>query len=190
VEYDTLKLTVDLPECDKFALVSEMLRKAEVLDKDIRFTKPDLSCLMDSNNKNTKISKELEFHLTLFEIFQISSQLYLKQVIRKLPPMVPEIEMLFYNLREDLKIMITSSMFKKSLAFPMLMLGICACGTDDRNSVKSMFEELIQTCGYLSSYYKIWVVIQKIWEINEMGTINIDWFKITKQLGWKLSLAR
>ena len=53
-----------------------------------------------------------------------------------------------------------------------------------------MFETLIQTCGYLCSYYKIWVVVQKIWEINAMGTIYVDWFKITKQLGWKLSLGR
>lgn len=185
VEYSSLQISLDLPECDKFEVISKMMKKSEELDKSIRFAKPDLSCLQYLNSPD-----ELESHLTLFEVYQLASQIYLRQVIRKLPPVVPEIQVLAFNLREDLKFLIKSNKLKNSLAFPMLLLGISSTSTEDRNEVLKMFKSLIQTCGYLSSYQKLLIVVQKIWNLNENGSLYVDWFRVTKQLGWRLNLGR
>ncbi|KAG0687263.1 hypothetical protein C6P40_002576 [Pichia californica] len=185
VEYSSLQISLDLPECDKFEVINKMMKNSEILDKSIRFAKPDLSCLQYLNS-----SDELESHLTLFEVYQLSAQIYLRQVIRKLPPVVPEIQVLAYNLREDLKFLIKSNKLKNSLAFPMLLLGISSTSTEDRTEVSRMFKSLIQTCGYLSSYQKLLIVVQKIWNLNNNGSLYIDWFRVTKQLGWRLNLGR
>lgn len=185
VEYSSLQLSLDLPECDKFDVINKMMKKSDVLDKSIRFAKPDLSCLQYLDS-----SDELESHLTLFEVYQLSAQIYLRQVIRKLPPVVPEIQVLAYNLREDLKYLINSNKLKNSLAFPMLLLGISSTSTEDRKEVSKMFKNLIQVCGYLSSYQKLLIVVQKLWNLNNNGSLYVDWFKITKQLGWRLNLGR
>lgn len=185
VEYSSLQISLDLPQCDKFEVISKMMEKSDILDKKIRFAKPDLSCLQYLNS-----SVELEYHLTLFEVYQLSSQIYLRQVIRKLPPVVPEIQVLVYNLKEDMKMLITSTTLKNSLAFPMLLLGISSNTTEDRKEVSKMFKTLIQACGYLSSYQKLFIVVEKIWDLNNNGSLYIDWFKVTKQLGWRLNLGR
>lgn len=185
VEYNTMQVNLDLPECDRFEIMNKMMKRSDQLDKEIKFTKPDLTCL-----PYFQTPEELEFHLTLFEVYQLATQIYLRQVIRKLPPMVPEIQILAYNLREDLRILVKSPRLKNSLAFPMLLLGITAVTTQDRKDVKDMFNILIQVCGYLSSYQKLLFVVQKIWSLNENGIIYIDWFKVTKQLGWRLNLGR
>lgn len=185
VEYSSLQLSLDLPECDKFDVMNKMLIQSNSLDKSIKFSKPDLSCLQYLNSPD-----ELESHLTLFEVYQLAAQIYLRQVIRKLPPVVPEIQILSYNLREDLKILIKLNKLKNSLAFPMLLLGISSTSSIDRKEVVGMFKSLIQNCGYLSSYHKLLIVVQKIWDLNNNGSLYVDWFKITKQLGWRLNLGR
>lgn len=185
VEYNALKISADYPECDRYSVVSEMLEKANNLDNMISFCKPDLTSL-----KHLETKVELEYHLTLFEAFQIATQLYLRQVIKNLPAVVPEVELLCMNLKEDIKVLIEAKRFRKSLAFPMLLLGLCVGSQNDRVQVKRFFEELIKMCGYLSSYQSIWVVIQKVWELNNNGQVYVDWFKITKQMEWKLNLAR
>lgn len=72
----------------------------------------------------------------------------------------------------------------------MLLLGISAVTKTDRKEVIQIFKKLIQTCGYLSSYQKLLFVVQKIWDLNETGSLYIDWFQVTKQLGWRLNLGR
>ena len=185
VEYSSLQVSLDLPECDKYELINKMLDRSDKLDKMIRFAKPDLSCLQYLNSPD-----ELESHLTLFEVYQLSSQIYLRQVIRKIPPVVPEVQVLAYNLREDLKILVKSAKLKNSLAFPMLLLGISSTSNEDRKEVSKMFKSLIQSCGYLSSYQKLLIVVQKIWTLNNNGSLYVDWFRVTKQLGWRLNLGR
>lgn len=185
VEHNSLQASLDLSECDKFEIINKMMTKSDMLDESIKFSKPDLSCLQYLNS-----SSQLEIHLTLFEVYQIASQIYLRQVIRKLPPIVPEIQVLAYNLKKDLRLLLESLELKNSLAFPMLLLGISSSSADDKKEVTGMFKRLIQVCGYLSSYQKLFIVVQKIWDLNNNGSLYIDWFRVTKQLGWRLNLGR
>lgn len=184
VEYSTLQVSLDLTDCSKYELMANVIDKAEKLDKKILFTKPDLSCL-----KHLNTPEELEGHLTLFDVYQISAQIYLRQVIKKLPSVVPEIEMLFFHLKEGVAFLVKTK-FRKSLGFPMLVTALAATSKEDRQDVKSLFENLIQCCGYLSVYQKLWTVIQKVWELNQNGNLYVDWYKITKQFGWRLNLGR
>lgn len=180
VEYTSLGLT----ESDNHENLTQLMQKSEDLDAQIRAAKPDTSCL------KCLVSDEIEYHLTLFEAYQISAQIYLREVIRKLPPVVPERQILGYDLREDIQVMIKQPSLRKSLGFPMLLLGTSAVEQDDRNEIAQMFESLIQACGYLSSYQKLWIVVQKIWELNCNGYLYIDWYRVTAELGWRLNLGR
>lgn len=185
VEFSSLQVSLDLPDCDKYEVISKMMKKSDELDKTIRFCKPDLSHLQYLEN-----SDELESHLTLFEVYQLAAQIYLRQVLRKLPPVVPEVQVLGYNLKEDLKMLIASPKLKHSLAFPMLLLGISSTSNENRRDVLKMFKSLVQNCGYLCSYQKLMIVVQKIWDLNNNGSLYVDWFRVTKQLGWRLNLGR
>lgn len=161
-----------------------ILDKSNELELEIKNCKPDISSL------NITDLKELEIHLTLFEVYQISSQLYIKQVIKKLPPIVPEIQVLYFSLQKDLFILQNYSFLQRNLAFPMLLLGLCCCHDKDKVHVELLFKNFIKKNGYLSSYQKTWIVIQKLWKLNKNGETYVDWFKITKKLGWRLNLAR
>lgn len=185
VEFRDLNLITDFPECDRYDISYRVMEKASELEKKIKFSKPDLSCLKDITS-----SEELENHLTLFEIYQLAAQIYLREVIRKLPPIVPEMKILSHMLYDDLKVVIGCKQLQKSLAFPMLMLGTNSVSDEEKKEVKGMLEFLIQSCGYLSSYQKLWIVIQKIWGLNSNGALYVDWFAVTKELGWRLNLGR
>lgn len=187
VEYNSLKASFDLPECDKFEVVSTIIKRANGLDKDIQFTKPNGSYLKKIKSEE---EEEIEEHLTLFELYQLSAQIYVRQVIKKLPPIVPEIEVLFFALKQDLQILVKAKRLKNILGFPMLIAGVSAVTKEDRDDVKDMFNRMIQTCGYMSGYQKLWIVIKQIWEINKNGAFCVDWFDITKEMGWKLNLGR
>jgi len=182
VEFNSLNTNLDLLESDKMNILNKVLERSENLDYRIKSTTPDISFL----------SNEIDVgnHIAFFEIYKLSTQIYLRQVIRKLPPIVPEIQILSYNLRKNMKNLINSSTLKNSLAFPMLLLGISSTNVEDRKEVLRMFKSLIQSCGYLSSYQKLLLVVEKIWELNNNGSIYIDWFKITKKMGWMLNLGR
>lgn len=184
VEYNALKVATEYPHHDRYSVVSEMLEKANNLDNEISFCKPDLSGLI------LETKGELEYHLTLFETVQIATQLYLRLVIKNLPAVVPEVELLCMNLKDDINVLINAKRFKKSLSFPMLMLGLCVANSSDRADVRMYFEELIKMCGYLSTYQSIWMVIQRVWESNNHGQVYVDWFKISREMEWKLNLAR
>lgn len=187
VEYNSLKASFDLPECDKFEVVSTIIERANGLDKDIQFTKLDGSYLKRIKSEE---EEEVEEHLTLFELYQLSAQIYVRQVIKKLPPIVPEIEVLFFALKQDLQMLVKAKRLKNILGFPMLIAGVSAVTKEDRDDVTDLFNRMIQTCGYMSGYQKLWIVIKQIWEINKNGAFCVDWFDITKEMGWKLNLGR
>ncbi len=185
VESSSLSHSLDLPDCDEYDLMDKMMIKSIRLDERIKSATPDSACL-----KFLYSPEELEYHLTLFEVYQLSAQIYLREVIRQLPPVVPEMAVLAYRLRNHMKIIIECKLLKKSLAFPMLLLGTTSSRPEERKEVRIMFESLIQHCGYLSSYQKLWLVVQKIWDINKNGALYVDWFKVTEQFGWRLNLGR
>lgn len=185
VEFSSMNVSLEMPECDKYDFLSKMMERSSDLDHRIKFARPDLTCLHFLKSRD-----EMEYHLTLFEAYQLSAQIYLREVIRKLPPVVPEMEVLAYNLREDMKFLVNCKRLQKILAFPMLLLGTSSTGKNDRAEVEQMFDKLIQSCGYLSSYQKLWIVVQKIWELNKSGALYVDWFKVTREFGWRLNLGR
>lgn len=185
VESSSLSHSLDLPDCDEYDFMSKMMTKSIDLDERIKNAKPDSASL-----RFLYSPEELEYHLTLFEVYQLSAQIYLREVIRKLPPVVPEMAILAYRLRNEMKIIIECKLLKKSLAFPMLLLGTTSSRPKERKEVAFMFESLIQHCGYLSSYQKLWIVVQKIWDLNKDGALYVDWFRVTEQFGWRLNLGR
>ncbi|GMG32536.1 unnamed protein product [Ambrosiozyma monospora] len=185
VESQVLHLTFEMTEEDKFDVINRILEGAHSLEQEIKDAKPDLDCAQFFEPTDL-----LENHLTLFECYQIAAQIYLKQVIRKFPPVIPEIELLSFRLLGDLKLLVEVPSFKKSLAFPLLVLGSCCITSVQRKQMKGMLDKLVQTCGYTCSYQKIIYVLSKLWEINENGKVYVDWYVITKQLGWRLNLGR
>lgn len=131
---------------------------------------------------------DMENHLQMFELYQLSIKLYIKHVIRRLPPVVPEMQFLFYKIKKYLKILMNSSV-KMSLCFPLLICGLVAVTLLDREELERLIVEFESQYEF-NNAKKIHFIVKEIWNLNQSGTLYVDWFNVTKRFGWRLNLGR
>ncbi|ODV88117.1 hypothetical protein CANARDRAFT_193026 [[Candida] arabinofermentans NRRL YB-2248] len=131
--------------------------------------------------------KELELHLTLFEAYRLSISIYLRNLIRKVPPASPEIQLLFIELVKCLDIVMGSNV-QASLCFPLLLAGVSAVFSNDRNMIEQKLKTMCEEFP-VKNFKRVLTIIKKTWQLNEEGRKCIYWFDITKELGWDLCLA-
>lgn len=161
---------------------TEMDNKYKSLEKQIENTRPHKRSLC-----YLKSDKDLEIHLTLFEVFRLSASIYLKTTIKKIPPVSPEIQHLLVDLIPCINIIIGSSV-QASLCFPLLVTGISSISQSDRSFIK---EKVSQMSSYfpVKNFKRILVIIEETWKINRNGLDCTQWFDISSKFGWDLCLA-
>ncbi|CDK25000.1 unnamed protein product [Kuraishia capsulata CBS 1993] len=174
----------DITDDQRVSMLTSVLERATELDLEVENSKLNAS---DFDNL-VRGDVPLEHHLTLFELFQLAIQIHLRQAVRRLPPIVPEIQCLLYRMKSCLKVIINSSV-KSSLCFPLLIAGLSCVKQTDRDEIRGLINALISRYEF-SSINKAMLVLEEVWRLNMDGAICVDWFKITKQFGWRLNLGR
>lgn len=160
-----------------------VLEKCDQLEKDLEEAELNPLDLIVLNE-----SDDMETHLQMFELYQLSIKLYIKHVIRRLPPVVPEMQFIFYKIKKYLRILMNSSV-KMSLCFPLLISGLAAVTLQDRKELESLIIEFKSQYEF-DNAKKIHFILKEIWNLNANGTLYVDWFNVTKKFGWRLNLGR
>lgn len=188
---EVINIVVELKKVNSLRMEEELyyerqahiLRRCNELEAKARNTKikqPDLEILMQTG--------EMEVHLQMFEVYQMTIQLYIKQAVRKIPPIVPEMRSLVFKIKRCLSILIRSRV-KPLLGFPLLIAGLNCVTLDEKNAIIQAIDSVISTYEF-TNIRKIKNVLREVWSLNQNGQICVDWFEVTKNFGWRLNLGR
>lgn len=148
---------------------------------DIDAAKPDprtLKMLQDD---------ELDWQVGLFELYQITAKLYLRQMVLRVAPLLLGTQLLLYDSLKCLLILIRLPV-ESSLCFPLFIAGINCVTKRDRALVKGWFDESYRRLR-AGNIHRLLVIMEKVWRKNPEGDVVVDWFVIVKSMGWDLSFA-
>ncbi|KAH3663966.1 hypothetical protein OGAPHI_004680 [Ogataea philodendri] len=181
---EELEQITDKEEYDKKRLDYLTLLDLSYKDLDIRIrnTEPHTRSLLFLKN-----DEELEHHHTLFETYKLSLQIYLRMMIRKTPPALPEIQLLLLELKPCLDIVLNTSV-QAALCFPFLVAGCASVTKEDRKEMSGKLHQ-ISSKFPVKNFERILVVIRKVWKNNNGGWKCVYWFDVAESMGWTLSLA-
>lgn len=160
----------------------EIEKKYENLQLKLKNTKPHARSLC-----YLKSDKDLELHLTLFEAYRLSASIYLKTLIKKIPPASHEIQILVVELLPCISIIIGSKV-QASLCFPLLVAGMSCITECDRFFIEEKVSQMSSSFP-VKNFQRILVIIKHTWQINREGLDCVYWFDISKKFDWDLSLA-
>ncbi|KAI3406951.2 hypothetical protein KGF56_000244 [Candida oxycetoniae] len=162
-------------------LLSYVITKANELEQQIDESKPDKKDLYNLSDH------DLELQLTLFEAFQLSAKLFLRQSVLKCNPSHLESQVMNINLIKCLDILIGSPV-QASLVFPTFIAGIHCVSKHDQQAMQERVKVFIKTYG-MFNVNRVKDIMEKIWKKNSNGNQVLDWHEILDELGWDLNFA-
>lgn len=162
-------------------LLSIMITKAKDLERHIDESKPDKSDICNLTDS------DLELQLTLFEAFQLSAKLFLRESLLRCNPSHLESQMINNDLIKCLDILIGTPV-QASLVFPFFISGIHCVSKHDQELMLQRVNSFIEHYGMFNAN-RAREVMQKIWKENCNGDKVTDWHSMLNDLGWDLNFA-
>jgi transcriptional activator protein UGA3 len=178
---------IDTPESERGKKVSRytslltIMSRSSDLENKINNVKPDPEDLANFE------PYDLELQLTLFELFQLTAKLHLRQSVLKLNPSSLETQFILCELLKCLDIVLRSSV-EGSLCFPLFIAGMNCTTRRDRKMMLERFNDIIQRYSF-KNLERARTVMEQVWLIGPSGTRCVDWYEIVKKLNWDLSFA-
>lgn len=130
---------------------------------------------------------EVDLHLTLFELYRLTCQIYLLLYIKQTQPLSSEVQLHFMNSLSYIESLMNSKLVP-SLPMLLLICGMCCCNEYDRTQVHSIFDKVLATYT-VGNVGRVWQIVQEAWKRNPHGNLCIDWTDICDEFGWKLSVC-
>lgn len=165
----------------KYSSLLLIMEKASSLENKINNVRPDPQDL------DQFTSSELELQLTLFESFQLTAKLHLRQSVLRLNPSSLETQFILCELLKCLDIVLKSSV-ESSLCFPLFIAGMNCTTKKDRRMMLERFNDIINRYSF-RNLERAKIVMEQVWSVDPSGTRCVDWYEIVKGLGWDLSFA-
>lgn len=131
--------------------------------------------------------EELDLHLTLFELYRLTCQMYLLLYIKQTQPSSSEVQMLLLTSFAYISILVESPM-TASLSMLLLICGISCCNLSDRNYITTKFTKIYDK-NKAGNVRRVWDIVEESWRRNPDGNICIDWVEICEEYGWKLPVC-
>lgn len=131
--------------------------------------------------------KELELHLTLFEVYLYTCQLCINTRIKGMAPSAIEQQVLLLNCLNGIDILVPTKLVS-SLALLLLICGINCCSPSDRIEMQKRIEK-IQKLYFVANVLRVLEIIQESWAQNKLGNRCMDWTDICKSKNWDLSVC-
>ena len=154
-----------------------------ILQEKLHNCKPNLALIeliMDDK-------KELELHLTLFEVYLYTCQLCINTKIKGMAPSAIEQQVLLLNCLNGIDILAPTK-FVSALALLLLICGINCCNPSDRIEMQKRIEK-IQERYFVANVLRVLEIIEEAWRQNKSGNRCIDWTDICKKKNWNLSVC-
>lgn len=168
---------------DYFDKLDSILRRATIQEN--KLSKAEI---YQSDYKLLKDGDEFIYHEQMFTLYSIVIQLYIKLSLKRLPAVVPEIQLLLKKANSCLEVLIESPL-KLGLCFPLLIAGLSSVSPEDRQMIISRLAYMKKEYEF-NSIAKIEMVILEVWNLNCNGCLCIDYFEVTKEFGWKFNIGR
>jgi transcriptional activator protein UGA3 len=162
-------------------LLLSVIEKSKKLEQEIDTSKPDPQDLVGMTEE------ELELQLTLFEAFQISAKLFLRQSIMKCNPSMIECQVLNNDLIKCIDILVGSPV-QASLVFPAFMAGIHSVTPHDRDLMRLRMDNFIKLYGPWN-LSRAKYLMEQVWQTNVTGDSVVDWYSILKDWDWDINFA-
>lgn len=157
----------------------QIMSECQGIEQRISNVKPKLSPYVTN--------KELELQLTIFECFQVTAKIHLKQSVLRINSSSIEIQYLTNQLIKLLDVLLGSE-FESCLCLPMFIAGMNCVTRNDRMGMTKRFESFIERYKW-KNVLRCQIVIKYIWKLNCKGEKFVDWHAVVKTLGWDLSFA-
>ncbi|KAK6466032.1 putative transcriptional regulator [Scheffersomyces coipomensis] len=130
---------------------------------------------------------EVEFHLTLFEVYSFSCQLCLNYQIKGTPPASSEMQSILLNALNSLDILVDTKMVS-SLAMSLLLCGIACCTPLDRIEMENRFTK-IKSHYEVANVTRVLDIVHEVWNRNQNGELWVDWIEICREKNWDLCVC-
>lgn len=161
--------------------VQDVLVKCRRLDAQIDEAKPEREDLVNLTDE------ELEHQLTIFETFQLTAKLFLRQAVLHCSPRHLESQVLTVDLLKCIDILIDTPA-QASLVFPVFMAGIHAITEKDRQKMRARIDRYMQSYT-VTSISRVTTLMERVWELNPNGDATMDWFKTLEEFEWDLNFC-
>lgn len=161
--------------------VNNILLNALGLDKRIDQAKPEPEDLVNLTEE------ELDNQLSIFETFQLTAKLFLRQAVLHCSPRHLESQLLTIELVKCLDILIDTPA-QASLVFPMFIAGIHVTTKRDRDNMTARLDRYMRSYT-VTSISRIKALMQRVWELNPNGEVAIDWLKVLEEFKWDINFC-
>lgn len=162
---------------------NEILLASTNLEIQVKNARPLMSQDMVFSEKD-----DIENHLLIFELYQLTIELYIHQAVRRYPPVIPENQILVYKIIERLDILIETSV-KSLLSFPILIAGLNSVSKRDKDKIVYHIDKLVMQYEF-NNIFKVRMILEEVWKLNSDGILCMNWFQVTKSFGWRLNIGR
>lgn len=152
---------------------NEILLAATNLEIQVKNARPLMSQDMVFSEKD-----DIENHLMIFELYQLTIELYIRQAVRRYPPVIPENQVILYKIIERLDILIETSV-KSLLSFPILIAGLNSVSRLDKQKIRYYIEKLVMEYEF-NNILKVRMILEEVWKLNLDGSLCMNWFQVTK----------
>jgi hypothetical protein len=159
--------------------LDQVMIECQNLEQRIANVKPKLSPYVTN--------KELELQLTMFECFQVTAKIHLRQSVLRMNSASIEIQYLTNQLVKLLDVLLGSEV-EACLCLPMFIAGMNCVTRKDRINMTKRFKSFIKRYKW-KNVLRCQIVIRYIWKLNLKGEKFVDWYAVVKRLGWDLSFA-
>ncbi|KAF3990709.1 hypothetical protein FT663_01554 [Candidozyma haemuli var. vulneris] len=163
------------------SILYSITARAKKIEYKIDTAKPDPDDLENLNDH------DLEMQLMCFEAYQLSCKLFLRQSIMKLNPSAIESQILMNDLMKCINLLVETPM-QATLVFPLFIAGIHSVADFDREHMRDILNQMMETYGPWN-VQRIKYVMEQVWDLNPGGDKVVDWLAILKELGWEINFA-
>lgn len=141
-----------------------------------------------SNLMSRKTSSDFELYLTHFELYQLTIQAHIRHTARRIPAVVPEIQLLLSKIKSRIRALLDTAV-RTCLVFPLLISGLICVTEQDKTDISKYIQALLSKYQVFS-VNRVWSLVQEVWSRNCHGTLWVDWVDVLRQFGWRINTGR
>ncbi|GMG55941.1 unnamed protein product [Ambrosiozyma monospora] len=164
-----------------YEVYDEIMTEAYELDHRLNQAKPNSQSLAQLS------PRDMELQLSMFECFQLTAKIHLRQSVMRTNSSSLEIQYLVSQLTKSIDIMLGTEI-EGCLCFPLFIAGMNSIYKKDRRDMNRRFNEFITRYKFKNAL-RCQIIMKHIWRLNPKGDKCVDWYETVKNLGWDLSFA-
>lgn len=159
----------------------ELRSKAQTIEHKLECCHPDPLDMIALD------AEQLQQQLSLFETFQLTARLHLRQSVLRMNPCSIEMQCLGKQLNDTLD-QVLETKVEGGLVFPMFIAGIHSSTPESRDLHRVRFNKYYER-NLARNIKRALMLLEEVWTRDELGSKHVDWYKIIQARGWDICFA-